>query len=77
MTITSDPFVVPNARGYSAAITIRRDGAQQEEHLLLSAMTLAKGIKLLANVDNSLIGQKLAVRKKGPKKTDPFEVRRD
>jgi hypothetical protein len=73
--IQSDPFVIPTARGYAPAIIIRRDNAAHAEHLLVGAASLARELEVIRIRNGTLRGQRVAVRKLGPERTDPYELR--
>jgi len=64
--IMSDPFGMPTARGYVAAVMIRRPGKNNNEHLIVSAMSLTKPLEELRMRRNgTLKGAVVAVHKDG------------
>ena len=64
--IMSDPFGMPTARGYVAAVMIRRPGKNNSEHLIVSAMSLTKPLEeLRLRRNGTLKGAVVAVHKDG------------
>lgn len=70
--LCSDPFVVPNSRGYSPAILVRRPAAHHSEHLLIGARSLAVELESLRCNHGTLLGAHISVRKQGPERTAPY-----
>lgn len=75
LTIESDPFVVPTARGYAPAILVRRENIQHAEHLLVGARSLSEPLEALRKKRNSLVGAAVRIRKTDDTTpTSPYEV---
>jgi hypothetical protein len=75
LEIQSDPFVVATARGYAPVIIVRRDNAPHAEHLMIGAASLAKELEGIRVKYGTLKDRRISVRKQGPDKTAPYDVR--
>lgn len=75
LTLESEPFVVPTSLGYAPAVLARRHGANQRQHLLLGAKSLARPLEMLRQKAAGLTGQVVQLRKAGPERTAAYELR--
>lgn len=75
LTFESEPFVVPTSLGYAPAVLARRYGANQRQHLLLGAKSLARPLEMLRRKVDGLTGQVVQLRKAGPERTAAYELR--
>ena len=63
VTIESEPFVVPTARGYAPALLVRREANPYSEHLLVGAKSLAQQLESARPTGGCLSGLRLRLRK--------------
>src|SRR5262249_52076646 len=57
--VTSDPFVIPTARGYAPVVLVRRPSAGHAEHLIIGAASLAKELEGIRVKYRTLKGRRI------------------
>jgi hypothetical protein len=75
VTIKSNPFVVPTARGFAPAVIVRRKNAPYAEYLLVGASSLAQPLEKIRVKYGTLIGRPVSFRKQGPERTATYDVK--
>lgn len=74
MSLESDPFIVPTARGYAPAVLVRRSGRAPREHLLIGARSLSLPLEAIREEGGTLLGRKVRVRKESVARTSRYLV---
>lgn len=72
--VESDPFIIPTGLGYAPGILARRRGAQQRQHILIGARSLALPLEEIRTARGSLIGVHIKVRKQSLARSAPYEI---
>ena len=72
--LRSEPFVMPAAFGYVAAILATCEGSDEIFHLIVGARSLTEPLEELRTRFGALHGIRIAVRKAGPERSAPYEV---
>lgn len=74
LELRSEPFVMPTALGYAPAILVTRDGSDEIHHVIVGAKSFTQPLEDLRLRFETLNGVRIAVRKAGPERSDPYQV---
>jgi hypothetical protein len=72
LEILSDPFVVPTTHSYVPVLLVRRDEADQNEHVIVSARSLFFPLEDIRVRRGTLVGTRVRLFKDGDYKAAPY-----